>query len=422
MADDLAELPRILVFAYACEPGRGSEPGAGWGIVQALARVARCTVLVGPEHERGLKRWASGGGHPNIDYRVVEEPSWGAHAKHHRITWFPLYLHWLRRARSLGLRLHQVRPFDLIYHATYSSFWLPSPVTTFGVPSVWGPVGGAVVTPSTLWGLLGVRGLVGEMLDAVATSVLTRLPATRRTWRRATVRIVQNDATLAALPAALQPTTRVLNHATLIEVPPLARRRPTRRILSIGLLESRKGVALAIHGMTHAAPDVRLVIVGDGPQRKSLESLVRRLGLDQRVEFLGRVARADVFQLLEEAAGVVFTGLREEGGLALAEAMYCGVPIIVLAHGGATTLAAASLDPSRVVLVPPGTIRASAVAIGAAMTRLCDELHTERTAMLDASGSLASLQAAVASALEIGGRTGGVGRLAATAAAKGATR
>ena len=56
----------MLVFAYACEPGRGSEPGAGWGIVRALAQVAHCTVLVGPEHGPGIDRWAASAGEPNL--------------------------------------------------------------------------------------------------------------------------------------------------------------------------------------------------------------------------------------------------------------------------------------------------------------------------------------------------------------------
>jgi glycosyltransferase involved in cell wall biosynthesis len=399
MRDASPELPRILVFAYACEPGRGSEPGAGWGVVRALAPIAHCTVLVGPEHVAGLTRWASATGDPNVAFVEVGEPRWGRFAKHHRATWFPLYLLWLRRARSEGLRLHRRRPFDLIYHATYSAFWLPSPVTEFGVPSVWGPVGGAVVTPPRLWGQLGARGIVGEVLDAVSTAAMGRLPATRRTWRRASVRIVQNEATLASLPRSLQASTRVLNHATLVDAPPLTRRRPTRRVLSIGPLESRKGVTLAIHGLVHAAADIRLVIVGDGPRRRFLASLARRLGVADRVEFLGRVSREQVFPLLEEAASAVFTGLREEGGLALAEAMYAGVPVIVLAHGGARTLAEASLDPDRVALIPPGDRRVTARAIGSAMTRFCDALHAETTPLLDAAQHVRQLHAAVAEAL-----------------------
>ena len=403
MPDRVHDAPRILVFAYACEPRRGSEPGAGWGVVRSLAQVAHCTVLVGPEHVPGIDRWAAASGPSgNLTFVQVGEPWWGRYAKHHRLTWFPLYLHWLRRARDEGRRRHRERPFDLAYHATYSAFWLPSPVASFGVPSIWGPVGGAVATPRSLWGLLGPRGFVGEVLDALTTRTLARLPATRRTWHRATVRIVQNEATLAALPRMLQPGTRVLNHATLVDVPPLQRRSPKRQILSVGPLEARKGVALAIHALSHTPEDVRLLIVGDGPRRSSLQSLARRLGVAHRVEFVGRVSRDQVFRLWEEAAGAVFTGLREEGGLALAEAMLCGVPVVVLAHGGAKTLAAGALDPSRVAMISPASPAVTAREIGTAMTRFCDTPHAELGPNLDARQSVRDLHSAVADALRRG--------------------
>ncbi len=243
-------------------PGRGGESCGRWPRWRAapcwwVPSTGRARAL-GPSRRGAQSHFRRGG----ASRPGAATPSITA------LTWFPLYLLWLRRAREEGLRRHRLHPFDLAYHATYSTYWLPEPGDRFGVPSVWGPVGGAVVTPPSLWGQLGLRGFVGEVLDAVSIATMSRLPATRRTWRRASIRIVQNEATLAALPAALRPTTRVLNHATLVEVPALARRRPTRRILSIGPLDSRKGVALAIRGLVHAAADVRLVIVGDGPRRR----------------------------------------------------------------------------------------------------------------------------------------------------------
>ena len=48
--------------------------------------------------------------------------------------------------------------------------------------------------------------------------------------------------------------------------------------------------------------------------------------------------------------------MREEGGLALAEAMLSGAPVIVLAHGGARTIAERALDPSRVTLIEPAGV------------------------------------------------------------------
>jgi glycosyltransferase involved in cell wall biosynthesis len=151
--------------------------------------------------------------------------------------------------------------------------------------------------------------------------------------------------------------------------------------------------------LTYSADDIRLVIVGDGPQRRALERLAHRLGVGHRVEFRGRVDRERVFQLWAGAAGAVFTGLREEGGLALAEAMLCGVPVVVLAHGGARTIAAGALDPSRVALIAPGPLPSVARHIGEAMTRFCERDSSETRPNLDVARSLQSLHAAVGEAL-----------------------
>jgi glycosyltransferase involved in cell wall biosynthesis len=356
-------------------------------------------VLVGPEHTAGIARWSASSEDTRLRFVEVGEPGWGRYAKRHRTTWFLLYLSWLRRAKREAWRLHEERAFDLTCHATYSAFWLPSPATSMNLPSIWGPVGGAIVTPPPLRPVLGARGLAGELLDAVAIRVLARLPVTRRTWREATVRIVQNEATLAFLPPDLRAGTRLMNHAPLVELPPPWPRSPRRRILAVGALDARKGVALAIRALAHTPDDVELVVAGDGPRRAALESLARRLGVSQRVRFLGQVGRTDVFRLWETAAAAIFTGLREEGGLALAEAMMFGTPVVVLSHGGARTLAASAMDPSRVALIAPGPVEGVARGLGEAMTRFCDAASADHRPNLDPSRSHACLHAAVQEAL-----------------------
>lgn len=376
-------VPRVLVFAYACEPDRGSEPAAGWGIVQTLAGIAECTVLVGPEHSAGLLSRTQRHPLPNVTIVEVPEPLWGRSAKWHRTTWFLLYLLWLRRAHRVARRLHAANPFDLAYHATYSAYWLPSPVTRLGIPSVWGPVGGGVVTPLQLWSSLGPLGLADELLDFISVRLWEHFPPTRRTWRDATIRIVQNEATLRRLPAGLRKTALLLNHAGLVEVDRRERTPSGRDVLILGRLERRKGVGLAIRALTYAAPDIRLIVVGDGPTRRPLEHLARRLGLTDRVEFRGHIPHLHIGDFLKAAPAVVFAGLREEGGVALAEAMYAGTPVIVLAHGGAKTIAAAALDARRVALIAPAAADQVARGIGQAMTRFCDAPPPGRGPNLD---------------------------------------
>lgn len=74
-----------MIFAYAGEPDRGSEPGAGWGIVRALAELVECVGLNGPEHTGGIQRWLKQ--HvPPAKFIEIPEVRGAALAKHHRTT------------------------------------------------------------------------------------------------------------------------------------------------------------------------------------------------------------------------------------------------------------------------------------------------------------------------------------------------
>ena len=384
--------PRVLVFAYACEPGRGSEPGAGWGVVRAVSELADCVVLTAAEHLPGIRRWEAEAPGSSMSFVEVPEPRWSSAAKRHRITWFLLYAMWLRRAHAMGRELHATMAFDVAYHATYSVYWLASPVARFGIPAIWGAVGGAVTTPVTLWPFLGWGGLFDEILDFVAVRALALVPSTRRTWGRMAVRVVQNEATLAALPRELQPGTWLLNHALFTEVPDIQVGERGQDVLIVSALESRKGVALALQALSYTS-DVRLTIVGEGPRRHSLERLANRLGVAERVTFRGRVPRSEVFAMLRGSAAVVFTGLREEGGLALAEAMLSGAPVIVLGNGGARTIAAAGTDATRVALIEPSGPNETARRMAEAMTMFSRTPPTTSTPLLDQAAAKRVLRA-----------------------------
>jgi glycosyltransferase involved in cell wall biosynthesis len=396
--------PRVLVFAYACEPDRGSEPGAGWGLVRTLATFADCTVLVGSEHRAGIARWEAEHASAALQFVEVGDPWWTPHERRHRLTRFVVYLTWLRRAHATGLRLHRARPFDAVFHATYSTYWLPSPAVRYGVPCVWGPVGGAVVTPRQLRSVLGWRGMLSELLDFVAVRLFAVFPPTRRTMRKADVVLVQNEATRHELPPDVGRRALVLNHALFAEVPRAPWRRRSPHCLFVGPLESRKGVSLALRALAFAHADVELRIIGDGPERTALEKLAERLGLAGRVRFLGWAPRHEVLERMAGAAAVVFTGLREEGGIALAEALLLGTPVVVLAHGGARTVAESTVDRSRVVLVPPGDVAATARGIGEALSYFSQHPPACRQSMLNHDEAVRRFRAAVETAYGRGNR------------------
>jgi len=122
-----------------------------------------------------------------------------------------------------------------------------------------------------------------------------------------------------------------------------ARTEAGRRLLFVGRLVERKGAHVAVEALDllkRKGREAHLTIVGDGPERGSLETLVSEKGLRQAVEFTGQLpaervaselAAADVFVM---PAVTDWKGEQEGFGLVLVEAMMSGLPIVASRSGG----------------------------------------------------------------------------------------
>jgi glycosyltransferase involved in cell wall biosynthesis len=79
-------------------------------------------------------------------------------------------------------------------------------------------------------------------------------------------------------------------------------------------------------------PNVRLVLVGDGPQRPTIEALTRELNLGDVVRFVG--ARKDVDRLLHGGDLFLLTSVSEGIPLTVIEAMASGLAVVATDVGG----------------------------------------------------------------------------------------
>lgn len=118
----------------------------------------------------------------------------------------------------------------------------------------------------------------------------------------------------------------------------LRSRYPGVVLLSIGQLISRKGFREMLEIYRRVAlvrPDVSLVILGDGPERASLEQMVSDQGIPH-VFFEGYVQAEDLPQYLACADLFVFHTLYDAFGLVLSEAMAAELPVVSSVHAAAT--------------------------------------------------------------------------------------
>jgi glycosyltransferase involved in cell wall biosynthesis len=142
-------------------------------------------------------------------------------------------------------------------------------------------------------------------------------------------------------------------------------------ILFVGRLVARKGVPTLIEAARRLAATlpIRVVIVGEGPERPALDAEVAHAGLAGVVEFRGRVPFEDLARTYQQAGALVLPAVVDargdtEGlGVVLLEAMSYGKPVVASDIGGITDIVT---HDQTGLLVPPG----DATALAAALERL----------------------------------------------------
>jgi teichuronic acid biosynthesis glycosyltransferase TuaC len=151
--------------------------------------------------------------------------------------------------------------------------------------------------------------------------------------------------TRADLDAGTRAHTRdrgVTGHPTLVTVAHLVARKRHADVLR----------ALAVLGPRH--PTLRYTIIGEGPERIALEGLATRLGVSERVDFLGQLAPQQAVERARRCTLFVMPSTEEAFGVAYVEAMAAGIPAIgCRGEPGPEEIAAAG---DGFMLVPPGDI------------------------------------------------------------------
>lgn len=110
-----------------------------------------------------------------------------------------------------------------------------------------------------------------------------------------------------------------------------------RVILSLGRLANVKNWPLFIEAaaiVLHKHPDTYFALIGDGPERDSLAKMVKKLGIADRFEFVGRVPYEDVPSYLSAGDLFAYASITETQGLVTLEALAAGLPVIAVDASG----------------------------------------------------------------------------------------
>jgi len=195
---------------------------------------------------------------------------------------------------------------------------------------------------------------------------------TRFAWRY--TRAIYNRADLVITPSSTLkrelmhhgvtvPVDYMSNGLDLSLIAPKASWKPAGRMLHAGRLGHEKNVDVVIKAFARLVdelPGWELHIAGDGPARESLQRLIERLGLQERVRFIGFMERETLAALYRDYDLFVTASTIETQGIVLLESMAAGLPVI-----GVRALAIPELVRAgrNGIIVAPGDVQGMAEAM-----------------------------------------------------------
>lgn len=361
---------RVLISAFACAPGMGSEPGIAWGAIQEVAREHQVWVLTALSNAEAIK---AGPLNERIHFHFIGLGF--AEALRNRYTYYAHYWLWQAKILLVAKRLHRRHRFDLVHHMTYGTSWVPSFLGFLGPHFLWSAGVRDKGIPFS-WCVAEPRLVLYELARRLATLVFGAV-SDAISGARARVTLVASEP--ESWPRRLNVEQFFLGGLSALELqtladPPERRIRNRFVVLSVGRLISWKNISLGIlafERLLKYVPEAEYYIIGEGPERRRLERLAKRIRVHHRMTFLGALNRAEVFKWLRQSSVLLHPSLRESFGYAMVEAMAAGLPVVGLEN--AATLAIVSRDGG--LFVPRhGTRAAVAKKLGESLINLAKDI------------------------------------------------
>lgn len=332
---------RILLSAYACEPGKGSEPGIGWNIARELARHHQVWVITRANNRQVIETHLNSNPVSNLHFAYYDLPAWARWWKKGSRGIHLYYYLWQIATYFVARRLHNRLSFDLVQHATFGRYWSPSLLCLLPVPFVWGPVGGGESAPKSFWRDFSNEGRRHEALREMVRWLGEHDPLVRMAAKRCALALAATEETAQRLRKIGARRVRNFSNVGLpdsdFEVlcrDGLHHDQPVR-FISMGNLFAMKGFSLGLRAFARARlENAEYWIVGAGPEHASLQTLAHELGVAAKVKLWGSLSRTEALHRLQECHVLVHPSLHDSGGWVCVEAMAARRPVICLDLGG----------------------------------------------------------------------------------------
>lgn len=341
---------KLLLSAYACEPGKGSEPGTGWRWALEAARLGHeVWVITRMNNAPGIKHgMAAVGSGLKLHFVYFDLPFWMRWWKRGSRGVHLYYSLWQWGAYQLARKLHATHRFEAVQHITFGVTRHASFMGGLGLPFVLGPLGGGDTAPLRLrrhftWGVY-----LRDAARDIANELARIDPFVRGMCARASLILCRTPQTLQWLPKKFQSKAQCmleigndLRSDNDDRVPIPGTEIGELRLVYVGRFLYLKGLGLGLRAVAqlHArGVAVNLTMIGQGPENDRWHALARELGVADRVHWIPWMRQQDLLKIYNTFDAMLFPSLRDSGGNVVLEALSGGLPVVCVGLGGPAEL------------------------------------------------------------------------------------
>ena len=384
---------KLVLSCYACEPNRGSEPGAGWAWALGMAKRHETYVLTRANNREVIETELArlnlqSSATPTFIY--VDLPSFMCRLKKRGIVPVSLYyLLWQFKARKTLDSLHLNA--DIIHHVTFNSFVCPGVWWNRKEKVVLGPLGGMSITARHFLRLFRFRQKLYECLRAILLRAWKINPLYMTSRKHCDALLFVGAHTLKTIGSPKKRQRVVMDAAVPISLESVkydAIPGKENQFVFAGVLEPRKGLEIALRACQRAfggkGTRPLLKIFGAGSEEARGKRLAKDLQIDNTVQFCGKLSQVQLWEEMRRSRALVFPSVRDTSGYVMLEAMAVGTPVICFLHQGAAEVT----DDACAIRVEPVGWESSLTGMADALQR-CD---LERSARLGFAGRKRALQ------------------------------
>lgn len=325
-----------LISAYSVNPYKGSEDSIGWNWVlqyeKNYKKGDRIILLTKKFNEKDTRRGLKEFNIQHVELVIVDVPdalNWfrEKHSAFHHM-YYILWQHWAWLwVKHSGIR------FDVIHHVTMNDYRIPSELyKAKGAKVIWGPMGGAQVTPRPLK-VYEKNQLVASFREFVNKSCSWN-PFYKKALRSYYKIYCINNETQKQISRIVGKDVPLMPELALRDeyknLPIQKRNNDILKIVFVGRLIGKKGIAFLVDALSLMPTDMdwELLIFGDGDDRALIEKQITDSGIGKNVKLMGNRPLNQIAEAYQQADVFVLPSLRETSGNVLLEAMAYAVPIV----------------------------------------------------------------------------------------------